>query len=149
MVADKLKSISDIHGWQFSEGDAYQQNLADNPDESDLMFIDKTKYLMLYDYNESTTENDFGALLYTNFDCMLFFSVRSGFSEPGGYNRTQKYINKVRADFNKIKEHFKICSDWELEVKSISNKLNQLDTNMDGIMVSCIIKYNHNYDSLV
>ena len=149
MVATKLKEISENLGWNFSEGDAYQQNLADLPDETEKPYEQMPKYLMLYEFNESSEKNAFGGLLYTNYDCMLFFSIRSIFNEPEGYHRTEKYIDKLRAEFNDLLNYFNLCDEWEIEMKSSNNKLNQLDTNLDGIMVSCIIKYNHNYDSLV
>ena len=149
MLISKLKEIKYKYGYFFDEGNAYQQNLNDFKDDTSLSFDEKLKALLLYDFNETIEENDFGGLLKTKYDCLIFFAVRSIFTEPGGLNRTENYTELCRKEFNKVKNEFNICNAWDLKINKVNKKLNELDANLDGVMISCDIEYNHNYDSLV
>ena len=149
MLIGKLEDVKDKFGYFFHEGDEFQQNLNEFEDDTDLQFIDKLKVMLLYDYNEAEEKNDFGALIKTTYDCLIFFAVRSSFTQPGGLYRYNKYTKDCRQEFKKVEAEFNLCNAWEFKINKVNKKLNQLDTNLDGIMISCNIEYNHNYDSLL
>lgn len=143
MLIDKLKAVSNSLQWEFNDGPAYEQNLVEFVDDTDELFDNKKKYFLLYDFNESEQTNNFGGVISTDYDCMIFLAVRSNFQ----YSKDERIDQKLfRKEFKKAKDFFSLCNEWSIKVKSINDKMFQLDSSLDGIMISCDISFNNNYE---
>lgn len=149
MLVERIKQIVDNfnngipvvdHKWKFNYGKEHWQNLKDLPNDEDLPFAERIKYVFLGWQDREFIKNEYGATIGYTFTGELMLLVRSKISDEDYNYKYDIHIKNLQAESNAIEKSFSICEEWlvkrwkEIEVENI------YDTNMDGLKVQFTIQ---------
>ncbi len=141
MLVEKLKDISEVAGWQFNYGADHWQNLQDLPDDTDLEFSERQKYLMLLWKDRDFILNDYSAITGCRFDGEMVLCVRSKIQDPDYNFKYEEYIKHLESETEKMFDAFSVCDDWTVKAWRETEVSNQYDTNIDGLKIKFTMTY--------
>ncbi len=141
MLVEKLKDISTNTGWRFNYGAGYWQNLLDLPDDTDLDFSERQKYLMLLWKDRGFVLNEHSAITGYAFYGEMVLCVRSNMQDRDYNSKYEEYIKHLEVETEKMFEGFSVCEGWTVKAWKETEVSNQFDTNVDGLKIKFTITY--------
>lgn len=142
MLVEKLRAISESAGWQFNYGADYWQNLQDLPDDSNLKFSERLKYLMLLWKDRDLILNEYSVITGYKFDGEMVLCVRSTLQDPDYNFKYEEHIKHLEDETEKMFENFSVCEAWTVKAWREIEVSNQFDANVDGLKIKFTI-YNN------
>lgn len=144
MLVEELKSIAQSFDWKFDYGKEYWQNRGDFPEDENLPFEDRNKYLLLLWKDREFIINKYGAIEGVNFQGEMLFVVRSKISDPTYQYKYDTHIKKLEECTKSLFEAFSDCDGWKIKAWKETEVANRFDTCMDGLKINFTIEYSNN-----
>lgn len=142
MLVEKIKEIAeDVFDWTFDYGRDYEQNKADYPDDGDIPFDDRKKYLLLLWKDKDYLLNNQSGIQGYTFEGEMIFAVRSRLSDPTYQYKYETHIKNLEGLAEKMFNEFTDCEGWSIKKWKEIEVENQYDTNMDGLKIRFSVSY--------
>ena len=127
--------------WNFNYGSNEWQNLGDYPDDVDLPFQERKKYLLLLWKDRDLIINDQGGTEGATFTGDMILSLRSKLSDPSFEYKYDTHIKNLEAVSERFKESFIGCDNFIVRKWKEVTVNDVYDTNMDGLKISFTIEF--------
>jgi len=142
MLVEKIKEITEVDlGWVFNYGRDYEQNRGDYPDDGDLPFDQRAKYVLLLWKDKDFTLNNQSGIQGYSFEGEIVFAVRSRFTDPSYSYKYETHIKNLEGLSEMLFNEFSDCDGWNITRWKESEVENQYDTNMDGLKIRFTATY--------
>ena len=136
MLVEKIKEIvTNLTNWNFNYGKDHWQNREDYPNDGDLVFALRKKYLMLIYKDRTFGINSYGAIENYVFDGELVLMVRSKISDEDYNYKYETHIKNLELETEKLYNSFDDCEGWTIKSWKETEVENSYDANMDGIKI--------------
>jgi hypothetical protein len=140
-IIDYIEEQVELLGWVFSYGNKANQNLlvSEIKDERIYFLLDPIVTSELPSPfggdGEQTFTGTFLLLVKSNID-EVYHTQRNTPSVKGKYN---KHIKPLKTELNTFKSVID-CSDYKRDAWSITEIINEMDVNFDGLVISFTLK---------
>ncbi len=141
MLVEKLKQISQDLEYTFNQGAGHWQNLNDFPDDAQLPFEKRVKYLLPLWVDRSFKLNDYGAIEGYEFEGEMILAVRSKVSDKDYNTKYDDHIAPLQQECLSLFHEFNSCEPWTVKRWKEIEVHNQYDTNVDGLKIKFTISY--------
>ena len=127
-----FESYSDSLGWQFTYGNAANNNLLQTDLETNNI------YFMLDPLTRVKNKSEYGGLIDTTFSSSFMLIKMSDLDEvyPNKYEKNIKPLLLLLESFEDLVD----CSDYQIINWSVIDAIDVLDGNMDGVIVTFSLK---------
>jgi hypothetical protein len=153
MLVEKLKGIIDEFNqrepnqtnniWNFCYGNNEWQNLGDYPQDNNIDFALRKKYLLLLWKDRECILNNFGSIQGFTFTGDMILSVRSKISDPTYIYKYEQHIKNLHSISDNILNMFSHCDGFLIKRWKESEVIDAFDANMDGLKISFTIEFNY------
>lgn len=140
MLVQKVKEICNVKGLTYKGGDDFWLNLSDYPEDADLPFEERQKYVFLRPANEKGNINGYGAIESFDIDFNIVLAVRSKLSDESFDYKFDTHIKKLKPIARDFIESFSSCDGFLLKAFSMSIVTDVYDTNMDGYLIKILME---------
>lgn len=142
MLVESLKEIvSNLPTWNFNYGKDHWQNLGDYPEDAELPFVDRQKYLLLLWKDRTFAVNKHGAVTGYTFDGEMVLLVRSKISDPTYDYKYETHIKNLETETERLFNAIPDCEGWTIKSWKEIEVENEFDTNMDGLKIRFTFEY--------
>lgn len=142
MLVEKLKQTAEnLVNWNFNYGKEYWQNLGDYPDDANLPFSERQKYLLLLWKDRTFLLNNMGGVQGSIFTGEMVLLVRSKISDESYDYKYETHIKNLEAESEKLFHTFLNCEGWMIKTWKEIEVENEFDTNMDGLKITFTIEF--------
>lgn len=135
MVEDFNVSTLPQKIWYFNYGKEYWQNLQDLPNDAELPFPERRKYVLLLWQDVDPKFNEFGVVESNTITGEMLLVVRSNISDADYNFKYQTHIKNLHAESSNMIENFTICDEWLIKRWKQIEVENAFDTNLDGLKI--------------
>lgn len=143
MLVERLEELIDdfnfptdpVKLWHFNYGKEYWQNLQDLPNDAEIPFAERNKYVLLLWQDVDPKFNEFGVVESNTITGELLLMVRSKISDEDYNYKYQTHIKNLHAESANMVENFSVCDDWLIKRWKQIEVENAFDTNLDGLKI--------------
>lgn len=127
--------------WNFNYGKDHWQNTANYPDDAELPFAERQKYLLLLWKDRTFAVNKHGAVTGYTFDGEMVLLVRSKISDPTYDYKYETHIKNLETETEKLFNAIPDCDGWTIKAWKETEVENLYDANMDGLKIRFTFEY--------
>lgn len=141
-IVGNINSANENELYHFNYGAAHWQNVNDFPDDGELPFEERNKYVLLLWQDRDKKFNEYGSLTGYEFTGEMLLVVRSQIMDADYNDKYERHIKDLYAESDKMDSDFNSCEEWlvtrwkEIEVENV------YDTNVDGLKILFTLTYN-------
>lgn len=136
MLVEKIEAIAQALNWKFKYGKAHWQNLGDFPDDADLPFAERQKYLQLLWKDRTGILNGYGVEEGEVFDGEFVLAVRSRLTDPTYQYKYDTHIKGLELLLQDMQAAMMDCDGLTIKSWRETEVENLYDANMDGLKVT-------------
>jgi hypothetical protein len=127
--------------WNFNYGKDHWQNTGDYPEDAELPFAERQKYLLLLWKDRTFAVNKHGAVTGYTFDGEMVLLVRSKISDPTYDYKYETHIKNLEAETERLFNSIPDCDSWTIKAWKETEVENIYDANMDGLKIRFTFEY--------
>lgn len=127
--------------WTFVYGNNEWQNLGDYPNDENISFEQRKKYLLLLWQDREHILSDNGSIIGWTFSGDAILSLRSKLSDPTYEYKYETHIKNLYGVSERIVNMFGDCDNYVIKRWKEVEVSDMYDTNMDGLKLSFTIEF--------